>query len=110
MDTEYLSEVSGGDIEFEKELIQAFLDAAPGLIQSCVEAIAANDVPKVIYASHTLKGSSRSIGAKQFAQIAEEVEKAAREGEMETCAKLAPEIDFYFQKFVVFGNEFLAAA
>jgi HPt (histidine-containing phosphotransfer) domain-containing protein len=110
IDTEYLSEISGGDLEFEKELIQAFIDAAPDLITSCIDAVQANDLPKVVYASHTLKGSSRSIGALQFALVAEAVEKAAREGDIESCRQTAPDIELYFKKFVEVGEQFLAAA
>jgi two-component system sensor histidine kinase EvgS len=109
MDMEYLTEVSGGDSDFERELICAFLEAAPSLIHSCEAAIAANDMDAVVYASHTLKGSSRSIGAKQFAFAAEEVERAARVGDIESCRKFAPQIQSAFQTFVDFTTTIAAA-
>jgi two-component system sensor histidine kinase EvgS len=110
MDREYLSEVSGGDVEFEKELVQAFLDSALDLIEVFAVAATANDTVKAVYASHTLKGSSRSIGANQFAMVAEEVEKAARGDDLETCRQLEPNLRSAFEQFAQVGTEFLAAA
>lgn len=110
IDREYLSDISGGDTDFEKELIQAFIDAAPDLIKSFVNSVGLKDQPQAVYSAHTLKGSSRSIGACRFAVVVAEAEHAAREGDMKTCATLAPRIEQSFNEFLEAGTEFLAAA
>jgi len=96
IDREYLSEISGGDVEFEQDLVQTFLDVAPGLIDSFRSASGASDAQGARHAAHTLKGSSRSIGASNFAQVCEQAEKAAREEDLEACRTLVASIESAF--------------
>ncbi|HWD37563.1 MAG TPA: Hpt domain-containing protein [Fimbriimonas sp.] len=110
IDREYLSEISGGDTEFEQELVQTFLDAAPDLIAAYKAACAKNDALGASHAAHTLKGSSRSIGASAFATVSEQAEIAAREGDVPKCILLSGDIDAAFKVLASAGSEFLKAA
>jgi len=110
IDREYLSEISGGDPEFEQELIATFLDSAPGLIESYRSALIAGDAHGAVHAAHTLKGSSRSIGANEFAVSCEAAEKAARADDLDTCRSLVVSIETAFQVLSQAGLAFLAEA
>ena len=110
IDKEYLAEISGGDTEFEQELIQTFLEAAPALIDSYKAAVDANDLPGITHASHTLKGSSRSIGASVFAETCEKAERAARYNDLAACRALTPEIERAFSVLSDAADELLEAA
>jgi HPt (histidine-containing phosphotransfer) domain-containing protein len=110
IDREYLSEISGGDADFEQDLIQTFLEAAPGLIESFRLAAESNDPVRARHAAHTLKGSSRSIGATTFATVCEEGEKAAREDDMSACRVLSQSIQDAFNALHAEGEVFLSEA
>ena len=110
IDRDYLLEISGGDSEFERDLIQTFLEAAPALLQSYAAAIESNAGLGVRHAAHTLKGSSRSIGANVFAQVCEAAEKAARADDLATCQELLPEIEASFEALRAYGQTILAEA
>ena len=82
LDQEHLTEVSGGDPEFEAELIQDFLAMAPNLLVEIESAISANDVLAVQRAAHSLKGSSRSLGAVAIGFAAEDLDNLSRCGDL----------------------------
>jgi HPt (histidine-containing phosphotransfer) domain-containing protein len=110
IDREYLSEISGGDSDFEKELVATFLDSAPGLIHEFRSALIANDAKAAVHTTHTLKGSSRSIGANPFALTCEAAEKAAREEDLDTCRSLVVSVETAFQVLSQAGHAFLDEA
>jgi HPt (histidine-containing phosphotransfer) domain-containing protein len=90
--------------------VSTFLEAAPELISDYRFAVSSGDQPKAVHASHTLKGSSRSIGANVFAVVCEEAEKAARAGDLEKCRTILPDIEHAFDVLVDAGQAFLAHA
>jgi PAS domain S-box-containing protein len=79
IDRAYLAEISGGDAEFETELLEVYLSSAPLVLEDLRTAVAQQDMSSIYSCAHTLKGSSRSIGANQFAQLCERLEMAAKE-------------------------------
>ncbi len=83
LDFLYLQEISGGDLEFEKELVAMYVDTAPVTLQELRAALGADDAHAVMHAAHSLKGSSRSIGAKEVAHILEVIEHSARNGDLD---------------------------
>lgn len=90
LDLEYLREVSGGDEEFEIEILQTFAESAPDLMQALDTALDACDASAVRHAAHTLKGSSRSIGGQNFAKVCEVIEHAAKQHDLEVCRANIP--------------------
>lgn len=81
LDFEFLCEISGGDTEFEEDLIQTFLDTAPALQEDLANALVSQDRAKATHAAHTLKGSAQSIGANQYAEECRTLETLLRSGE-----------------------------
>ncbi|MBI1755924.1 MAG: PAS domain S-box protein [Fimbriimonas ginsengisoli] len=105
LDGEHLQELSGGDPAFERELLDTFLDSVPGMLAELRESISAGDESTAVRAAHTLKGSSRSVGAAAFAQACQAVELALRNGmnpdltEVETLlGELCLEVEAYFNR------------
>jgi signal transduction histidine kinase/CheY-like chemotaxis protein/HPt (histidine-containing phosphotransfer) domain-containing protein len=85
-----LDEISGGDSEFEKELLGEFLRTAPILVEDVAKAIAAGDAAAAQRAAHTLKGSSGSIGAGLLAEASRFLEETCKQGRFEEAA---PRVD-----------------
>ena len=77
-----LEAITGGDTEFEREVLQEYLNSAPEDLRKIRAAIAAGDAKATGAASHGLKGASATIGAKGFAAIALELEQAGKKGEI----------------------------
>lgn len=90
IDHEHLTDMSAGDTEFEAELMQEFLRVTPALLSQIDEAIRTEDLATLEQASHTLKGSCRSLGARLMSNPCETIEKMARSGD---CTGAAPLLD-----------------
>ena len=76
IDLEFLDEFTQGDLEFEKEIIQLFIDNSSKNIDDMVSALEDGDNDKWYKSSHLLKGSSGAIGAWSFMKLAENGQKA----------------------------------
>ena len=74
----------GEDGEFDfKQIIEAYLEEAPKLLQVIVHAIASNNPQKLHQAAHTLKSSSATLGATELSNLCKELEVMARSGMIE---------------------------
>ena len=62
------------DAEFVNELIEAYLDDSPNLINEMKTALQQNDHTTFRRAAHTLKSSSASLGAMSLSEISKELE------------------------------------
>jgi len=78
-----LRESVGDDPGFVAELIDEFVAAAPGHLETLREAAAAGDVTTAQRAAHTLKGNGRTFGAGKLAALCQEAETAAGAGDLE---------------------------
>lgn len=72
-----LKEISGGDTEFEREIAGEYVTQAWALLAEITSAIERGDPEPLRRAAHTLKGSSRTIGAQGVADLAAQLEKLA---------------------------------
>jgi len=98
IDREHLTEMTGGDAEFEAELMQEFINSAPGLIESLETALASNDMKALEMAAHTLKGSCRSLGAMIMSNPCEELEEMGRQGSAADWEPYLKEVQELYQK------------
>jgi len=78
---DYLHEMSNNDSEFEKQILNVYLQTMPPLMSQLGEAIRTQNHPASSRVAHALMGSSRSIGANQFADVLQEVESLAETGQ-----------------------------
>ncbi len=65
------------------KLITVYFDSSSKQMKSILDAIKNHDVPSLLTAAHTLKSSSASLGAKNFAEQCKELEMMARSGVIE---------------------------
>src|SRR5690349_7822954 len=75
-----LKQMSGGD--FINELIDAFLDDAPGMIRSMYTALDTKDVETFRRNAHSLKSNANTFGATELAGLAKELEFMAKENNL----------------------------
>jgi HPt (histidine-containing phosphotransfer) domain-containing protein len=75
-----LLESTGGDQEFLKELVDAYVSEATGYVDAMTDAAAAGDAAAIVRPAHTLKSSSATLGAMRLAAISRGIEEAGRDG------------------------------
>ncbi|GBC96057.1 Sensory/regulatory protein RpfC [bacterium HR16] len=98
IDRDFLTDMTGGDAEFERELLQEFLSTIPGLIEQVRQAIASGNSTALAGAAHTIKGSARAVGAQTFAEIAFALERAGKEQRMEDAMQTAQSLFAEWQR------------
>ena len=72
------------------ELLDAYLQDSPQLIEQMHAGVAAGDIESVRRAAHSLKSNSASLGANRLANVTRELEMIAKSGTLDGAApKLA---------------------
>jgi histidine phosphotransfer protein HptB len=115
IDRHRLQEYSGGDINFEQELLELFvtdaqqhLTAIEGavtcltspLLSNSQEASTAQNLEIIYQEAHHLKGASGNIGAYSFQAIAAKLEQDAKQGLAECCAAHLSPLNSAFAELV----------
>jgi two-component system, sensor histidine kinase and response regulator len=77
LDMAHLNEITDGDAEFIEQLKAEFMGSAIKLLSTIHAAADSKDPAELRAAAHTLKGSSRTIGALQLADAAAILEQEA---------------------------------
>jgi CheY-like chemotaxis protein/HPt (histidine-containing phosphotransfer) domain-containing protein len=88
-----LRELSDGDDSLLIELLDVFFKESPARIAGLRAALASHDIRSVRMVAHTLKGSSRNIGATQLAEYCQELEYAAKESNITNGDALVASIE-----------------
>ena len=81
-----LKQMSGGD--FINELIDAFLDDAPNMIQNMQTAIDTKDVESFRRNAHSMKSNANTFGATELGALAKELEFMAKENNLDIGNRL----------------------
>lgn len=81
-----LKQMSGED--FINELIDAFLEDAPGMIASMYAALTTRDVESFRRNAHSLKSNANTFGATALAALAKELETMAKENNLKIGNRL----------------------
>jgi CheY-like chemotaxis protein/HPt (histidine-containing phosphotransfer) domain-containing protein len=83
-----------GDPSLMRELIDAFLQNAPGLVGE----LAGDDAEEVRRAAHTLKSNGRTFGATDLADLCQKLEEQARGGELDGAGELVRQIEEKYER------------
>jgi len=83
---EELKQMSGAD--FINELIDAFLDDAPNMINQMEAALATRDVESFRRNAHSLKSNANTFGATELGALAKELEYMGKENNLDIGNRL----------------------
>jgi two-component system, sensor histidine kinase and response regulator len=78
VDMQALRELTGGDAEFERELLQTFVSSGDQCLSEILAALRVSDLATIGTRAHALKGASANIHASGLAAAASSLESAAR--------------------------------
>ncbi|BAQ65152.1 response regulator [Geminocystis sp. NIES-3709] len=84
-----------GEEDFEEvfsELINAYLEDSPKLIQGLINALENKNLSEIKINAHTLKSSSASLGAMKLADLSKEVELSIIKGDLTNSSRLISQI------------------
>ena len=81
-----LKQLSGGD--FINELIDAFLEEGPNMIQNMQTAVEAGDVESFRRNAHSLKSNAYTFGATELGMLAKELETMGKENNLDVGNRL----------------------
>jgi HPt (histidine-containing phosphotransfer) domain-containing protein len=95
-----LDAITGGDMEFEREVLDEYLASAPKDIEKLRVAIGAGDANATSASAHALKGASATIGAKGFAAIALELEQAGKKQDLSAAPATLAHLEAEYTELV----------
>ena len=75
IDLEQLNQISEGDVEFEIEVLQVYVEDILQRIEKLRGAVASNDINLTMREAHHIKGASSNVGALQMQSLAAKIEK-----------------------------------
>jgi CheY-like chemotaxis protein len=78
VDMSALHELTGGDQEFERELLETFVSSGDQCLAEILSALRVSDFDTIGKRAHALKGASANIHAARLAAAASSLESAAR--------------------------------
>ena len=90
---EELKQISGED--FINELIDAFLDDAPNMLNNMKNALADKDVESFRRNAHSMKSNANTFGAMELGTLAKELEFMAKENNLDVGNRLEVLIETY---------------
>jgi CheY-like chemotaxis protein/HPt (histidine-containing phosphotransfer) domain-containing protein len=83
---------SGGP-DLARRVVGLFLETTPGIMARLRLAAISGDALEISRAAHSLRGSSRELGAVRLAQLCEEIERLARDGKLSDPASIVAELE-----------------
>ncbi|MFT0818305.1 response regulator [Synechococcus sp. W60.3] len=90
IDAAYLDRVTGGDRQFQRELLQVFVQDCQNQLPHLRQAVTKGDPEELRKVAHRLKGASANVGANAFCQVARELEHLgvglAQQGSLDSAA------------------------
>src|SRR5580692_7091794 len=92
VDREALRQLTGGDIDFERELAETFVKSGDQCLADIIAALKASDLDTVRKRAHALKGASANIHAVGLSLAASSLEIAAREQATPSIGGLVEEL------------------
>jgi two-component system, NarL family, sensor histidine kinase EvgS len=78
IDRAVLAELSAGEPEFEREIVQRYQKHNLEDAAMLLAAVAERDFAQARHAAHRIKGASRTVGANALAAVSAEIEDATR--------------------------------
>ncbi len=92
VDMNALRELTGGDAEFERELIDTFVSSGDQCLAEIIAALSTRDFETIGKRAHALKGASANIHATRLAAAASSLESAARANSAQELDGLVQEL------------------
>jgi CheY-like chemotaxis protein len=81
-----------------RQLIELFLKDSHPRLQQMHASIASKELPKLVSAAHSLKGSASNLGARGLAALSSALEIEAKAGRLEESARILQQLEAQFEQ------------
>ncbi|MBD2179063.1 Hpt domain-containing protein [Pseudanabaena sp. FACHB-1998] len=108
IDLDQLNQISEGDLEFEVEVLQVYIEDVMQRITIIGEAIATSDLSPIMKEAHHIKGSSSNVGALQMRNLAIQLEGINFPQDHDKALEILGAMPVAMQDIEIFVNEKLA--
>jgi HPt (histidine-containing phosphotransfer) domain-containing protein len=82
-----------GDEDFARSVAVGFLKELPGLLTALKERVAQQDLESIWKQAHKMKGSAANVGGEALKNVAFEMEKAGKAGDLAGLTGWIPELE-----------------
>ncbi|MDX1976229.1 MAG: Hpt domain-containing protein [Pseudanabaenaceae cyanobacterium bins.68] len=89
----HLSSISDADREFERDLLEVYLEDSYSHLELARQAIAAKESNGLGREAHHLKGASGNVGADTMQALSKELELAGKTGNWAAALELIPQLE-----------------
>ena len=104
-DMDHAREITDGDMEFLKELIEIFKTDCPEKLAGISRAIKEKDFKALDETAHSLKGSSGNLGLTRVYELSWELEKMGKAKNMEGANKTFKQLEEELERFKNFVSK-----
>lgn len=101
-DMDHAREITDGDMEFLKELIEIFSDDCPERTDAISKAIKGKDFKALNEATHALKGSAGNLGLSQIYELSYTLEKMGKTKNIDDANEVFKTLKEEIQRFNTF--------
>jgi PAS domain S-box-containing protein len=98
IDLDQLSKITGGDQDFQKEVLTAFIEEAPFYIDRIKQAIFNNDSHELMESAHQLKGAANMSGIREMPIVARDLEILSDNYNSEKGLELLEQLEIIFRR------------
>ncbi|MEG4213908.1 PAS domain S-box protein [Microcoleus sp. Pol14C6] len=93
VDMARLHEISGADLEFEREILLAFVVDTASYLEAAKEAIASGDMETLARHAHQIKGVSATAAVRLMPDMADQLQSRAESNDLEGATKIIAELE-----------------
>ncbi|MEG4853385.1 PAS domain S-box protein [Microcoleus sp. B5-D4] len=93
VDMARLHEISGADLEFEREILQAFVVDTGSYLEAAKGAIASRDMETLARHAHQIKGVSATAAVRLMPDMADQLQSLSESNDLEGATKIIAELE-----------------
>ncbi|MDY6938084.1 MAG: ATP-binding protein [Cyanobacteriota bacterium] len=102
---ESLRQMTGGDREFERELVEMFLEDAPPILEAIAKAaFEESDFIALARRAHQLKGAASAVAICHMPEIAGQIERQAKTNSLDDVAQWVRELEEILERVRLWAN------
>jgi len=103
VDIKHLEEITGGESEFKREIIELFFQDTGEHLSRLKKALDEGNATALEREAHTVKGAGVNMGADKFGELALALERKGKSGSLEGAQDMLAELEAEFRRV----NDFL---
>ena len=102
IDLARLQKITRGDVDFQQELLETFMEDAPGFIEDIKIALVKQDHHTLKHKAHQLKGAAATVAIFPLSDLAAQLEKKVEQEQLDSSNFLVKEMEHLLEQVRLF--------